>query len=61
MLRIRCGRREGGGRIDAGTSAGALQAVRTAMVAIKDIFGLVGLSFVRHPVSGQLSQRECEG
>ena len=59
MLRIRCGRREGGGRIDAGTSAGALQAVRTAMVAIaggigKDIFGLVGLSFVRHPVSGQL-------
>lgn len=54
MLRIRCGRREGGGRIDAGTSAGALQAVRTAMVAAggggKDIFGLVCLSFVRHPV-----------
>lgn len=62
MLRIRCERREGGGRIDAGTSAGALQAVRTVMVAMharKDIFGLVCPSFAisQRPTS----QRECEG
>ena len=60
MLRIRCGRREGGGRIDAGTSAGALQAVRTAMVALaggigKDIFGLVCPSFAIQSVANFLS------